>query len=118
MNIRDFLKRTYKVDRYGLQYGRPHIYCKDGFKMSVQAGRSLYCTPRTGLESGEYTTVEIGYPNREEELILNYAEAPHIPKKTVYPYVPTELVDQVIEKHGGIDEAATFGRLVSDGRNE
>ena len=27
---------------------------------------------------------------------------------TVYPYVPTNIIEQVLEKHGGIDVEKTF----------
>ena len=30
---------------------------------------------------------------------------------TVYPYVPVELIDEVISKHGGIDEDAVWGSM-------
>lgn len=64
-------------------------------------GDSLYCTPRTNLESGEYETCEVGFPNQREELLMPYAEDPETPTETVYGYVPVTLVEQIIEKHGG-----------------
>lgn len=45
--ISDFLKKTYRI-RGAIQDGRPHIFCKDGFKMSVQAGATWYCLPYNG----------------------------------------------------------------------
>ena len=96
--LKDFFQKTYKLMAGIVQIPRPHIFCKDGFKMSVQAGDSLYCTPRTNLESGEY---EVGFPNQREELLMPYAEDPETPTETVYGYVPVTLVEQIIEKHGG-----------------
>lgn len=79
------------------------VVCADGFKMSVQASETAYCTPRiTGAE--RYTSVEVGFPNRVEPLILPYAEEPETPCDTVYPRTPSELVTLVIVKHGGMVE--------------
>ena len=64
-------------------------------------GDSLYCTPRTNLESGEYETCEVGFPNQREELLMPYAEDPETPTETVYGYVPVTLVEQIIDIHGG-----------------
>lgn len=69
--------------------------------MSVQAGAGLYCEPRANLESGEYTACEVGYPSQKEELLMPYIEDPTKPTEAVYPYVPVEVIEQVIEKHGG-----------------
>ena len=77
------------------------VICKDGFTMSVQAGETQYCHPReTGAP--RYTEVEIGFPNRPEDLILEYAENGDRPTETVYAYVPAPLVTLVIAKHGGM----------------
>ena len=69
--------------------------------MSVQAGETQYCYPR---ENGadRYTEVEIGFPNRSEDLLLEYAENGDRPTETVYAYVPASLVTLVIAKHGGM----------------
>jgi hypothetical protein len=69
--------------------------------MSVQAHDGAYCTPRsTGAD--KYSEAEIGYPSEHEELILDYAENPLDPTETVYGYVPRQLVETVVAKHGGI----------------
>lgn len=70
--------------------------------MSVQAGYGIYSVP--ACDTNYYDAVEIGFPSRKEKLIMAYAENSSIPCGTVYPYVPVEIVDQVIKKHGGIDE--------------
>lgn len=76
------------------------ITCKDGFSLSVQATRGSYCSPRENL--GPWYEVEVGFPSAEPELIMSYAEQPEKPTETVYGYVPIELVEQLIELHGGI----------------
>ena len=81
------------------------IVCKDGFSMSVQVGCYLYCTPK--LDVGPWQEVEVGFPNKIETELMPYAESPNEPKDTVYPYVPAELVDSLIQKHGGFDKIET-----------
>lgn len=99
-NIKEFLKETCVIE-YGIQRTRPRIRCRDGFEMSVQAGAMLYSAPRLNLINGEYIACEIGFPNRAEELIEQYAENPRNLTSTVYAYVPVELIDEIIKKHGG-----------------
>ena len=89
----------------------PYVICKDGFTMSVQAGESLYSSPRDVAD--KYEKAEIGFPSSPESLIAKYAENGEVEGNddprlcdTVYPYVPVELIDKVIHKHGGIDEEA------------
>ena len=77
------------------------VVCSDGFTMSVQAGETPYCTPReTDAES--YTEVEVGFPNREESMLAQYAEDPNDLTGTVYAWVPRQTVVNVIAKHGGM----------------
>ena len=89
----------------------PKLVCKDGFTMSVQAGESLYSSPRDVAD--KYEQAEVGFPSSPEPLIVKYAEDWEVEGDddqhlcdTVYPYVPVELIDEVIHKHGGIDEDA------------
>ena len=37
-----------------------------------------------------------------DELIIKYAEDPDEPTGTVYGYVPVDIVQQLMDKHGGI----------------
>lgn len=99
--LKDFLCETFKQVYEGACVIRPHIYCEDGFEMSVQAGSGLYSTPREDLESGEYTACEVEFPSREEELLMPYAKDPMEPIESVYAFVPVEVIEQIIEKHGG-----------------
>ena len=75
------------------------ITCMDGFSLSVQANCGAYCEPRTN--NGPWYTVEVGFPSAEPDLIMDYAETREAPTETVYGYVPVELVEQLIEMHGG-----------------
>lgn len=78
------------------------ITCKDGFSLSVQANRGAYCTPRDN--DGPWQKVEVGFPSATPELIMEYAEDEDYPTDTVYGHVPVELVEQLVELHGGIVE--------------
>ena len=75
------------------------LKCADGFTMSVQASEIHYCSPR---ESGlnHYDSVEVGFPSQREESLMEYADDPENP--IVYGWVPVEVVDAIINAHGGL----------------
>ena len=107
MKINEFIQKYRKVKKLvpGMTSSHtPHVICKDGFKMSVQAGQSLYSTPKDVAD--DYEEAEVGYPSTEETLLTTYAEDNDNLCDTVYGYVPCSIIDEVIEKHGGIDEEA------------
>ncbi len=87
--------------KYGICH-IPHIECVDGFKMSVQIGWHAYCSPRNN--TGPYDTAEIGYPSEVQEEIMEYVEDPENPTDTVYGWVPIEIINALVDKHGGIKE--------------
>lgn len=76
--------------------------CADGFTISMQASVYTYCDPRKN--SGPYREIELGFPSESDSLIQEYAEDPDRPTDTVYPYVPADVVRQLIAKHGGVVE--------------
>ena len=79
------------------------VICADGFKMSVQAHVGAYCSPRTN-DANNYSEVEIGFPTAKEPLLMEYCEEPEDPTGAVYGYVPSQVVVNVIAKHGGMVE--------------
>lgn len=86
--INEYLNRTRKVLTLSdgtstIDDVRPHVKCKDGFIVSVQASGFHYCTPRVD-GAVEYETVELGFPNMADDLIMSYAEDPEKPTDTVY----------------------------------
>lgn len=82
----------------------PKIKCKDGFYVSIQASEGHYCFPRTN--DGPWLEFELGSPSEVDELISSYIDDPENElAKAVYGYVPSELIDKLIAKHGGIVEA-------------
>ena len=105
MTVKEFLATTIKSHKYLfsdeiIQENRPRLFCNDGFSISVQASSFHYCRPQLdGVQN--YESVELGFPSKEDELINDYAEDDNY-TETVYGYVPIEVVERLIEKHGGI----------------
>lgn len=101
--INEFLKNNYS-ENIACGYRYPNITkrveCADGFSISVQTSSYHYCAPREN-KSWPYSEVELGFPNMLDELIEDYAED-HGTTETVYRYVPIGIVNELIEKHGGI----------------
>lgn len=74
---------------------RPHIFCKDGLELSVQASSGHYCAPRED-NAEEYTHVEVLCPVLTVRSLCKYSTG------GVCAMVPVEAVDNVIKRHGGI----------------
>ena len=65
--------------------------------------------PRIIIQILESTVqVELGFPNEPDDAILEYAEDPGMPTDTVYGFVPIDLAEELIQKHGGIIKASHF----------
>ena len=96
-DFRDFLVR-YDGDRIFKR-----IELADGTTLSIQANEYAYCTPRKTFDSASYYhQFEIGFPSRAIPEIMEYAESPENPTDTVYGYVPYELIQDFINKAGGV----------------
>lgn len=105
MTVQEYLKKTRKFMQFRT---RPYIHCADGFEISVQASAIHYCIPRKD-NAKFYEKVELGFPNHKDDLIIDYAETPDKPTETVYSFVPIELVEELIQKHGGIVDTLNLG---------
>lgn len=115
--VNEFLRRAgaHKRPHWGLPV--PYVICRDGFKISVQAGQTLYCEPRQN--QGPWRKVECGYPSDIDPDLMPWAESEDDPCLTVYAYVPVEAVAAVLEKHGGIDyDAIALGLLTQPKQNQ
>jgi hypothetical protein len=78
------------------------VRCVDGFKLSVVSGEATYCSPRN--DEGPYEEVEVGFPSELPEpwsKWITYCESPESPTKTVYGYVPVDMVRALVALHGG-----------------
>lgn len=93
MDVLSYLNLTYNEnDNYQV---RNKVICKDGFEISIQGGTEFhYCKPRCKINI--YLNLELGFPSCEDELILQYKE------DDIYPFVPLNIVEKLISKHGGI----------------
>lgn len=99
MKINEFLQAYRRVE-HGMNVTRPRVACNDGYTVSVQAGWGIYSNPRE--DADHYFAVELGYPSDKDDELIPYAENEEAPLDTVYSFVPVDLVDAVLEKHGGI----------------
>ena len=109
MNLNEFFeKTTKKINGFDMLKIRPLIHCNDGFTVSVQASHTHYCSPRDN-NGRFYTSVECGFPSElPPDSWMEYAEEDKRPLKTVYAWIPVDLVEQAISEHGGIDAETTF----------
>ena len=107
-----------KIDGTKIQKTRERIKCVDGFSISIQASEYNYCAPKENGHSVIYTEVELGFPNRDDDLIKEYVEDLSKDDEdidytgSVYPYVPSHIVALMIASHGGIigGECPRLGR--------
>ena len=96
---------------------RPRVYCNDGVSLSIQAGKSKYCTPRD--DDGPYWTMEVGFIRDANGVLMAPPEswAAHSDgpfPSSIYGYVPVEMIDAFIAEHGGKKESGTIdGEVVS-----
>ncbi len=99
MTVKEYLETTFnEIDEYHV---RKAVKCADGFRVSIQGGTFFhYCRPK--LHCNQYECVELGFPSMQDDLIMEYAEDETNPTRTVYGYVPIEVVENLIQKHGGI----------------
>lgn len=100
MNFNEYFQRLKSTTKGSLV---PGIVCNDGFTVSIQASRTHYCSPRTD-DARAYESFEIGFPSGQDDVIHSYAEDQNDPTNTVYGWVPVEVIETLIEKHGGIKE--------------
>ena len=97
MNIQDYIEETFE-DNNGYCF-RERVIFKDGFSISIQGSSGHYCSPRKTQDW--YNSLELGFPSEDEPLIFKYAESNHCYTDTVYGWVPVEIVQELINKHGG-----------------
>lgn len=90
----------------------PKIYCNDGFNVSIQVHNGAYCASENGYrEFGlDWREVEWGYPSQP---LTDKKYNPEDPDGTsVGGYVPIEVMEELIEQHGGIDLKTTLEKYL------
>lgn len=113
MTVSEYLQITYDYyHQQGIIFGvRDRVFCSDGFSISIQGSNVTYCQPQENR--GDYTHLELGFPESAEPLISDWAEDKNDLTGTVYPFVPIGIIEEVIQKHGGIDLYRTFQNYTS-----
>lgn len=108
-NLNELLNagREYKEHRYNSSTGgmrsfahaqNKRIHCNDGYNVSIQCQETSYCSPRTTFETVElYNSFELGFPSSHDSILDEYRD------NDIYAYVPREVVEQLLELHGGAD---------------
>lgn len=81
------------------------IECLDGFHISVQGHRGAYSSPRIN-GADHYYQVECGYPSIPVPELAEWKDGEKENRgsdtESVYGYVPTTVVAELLNKHGGI----------------
>lgn len=102
-------------DNYkNLYFYIPRIYCNDGFDISIQVHHGAYCASENGArEFGlDWQMVEWGYPS--EPLTDEKYNLEDEYGTSVGGYVPIEVMEELIEQHGGIDLKTTLEKYLSN----
>ena len=110
--INTYLKKTTSflhTPNFKSQNVRKPVECVDGFKLSIQASKDHYCSPRMDGNLVEYyTQVEIGFPSEPipdtveiDGTILDFAYH-RDGGGDIYAYIPVWMVEALILYHGGI----------------
>lgn len=114
-SLRRFLK-TFHIFNPHLDFRRsvikPHLVLEDGTRLSVQASETHYCKPRN--EAGRYYKVEVA-STEKHELLEEHMDGPP-PQMSgemcyLYAYVPTEKVEEVIRRRGGVKKVSLPVRI-------
>lgn len=124
ITLEEFLEAT---NRYNPQYllpvsiyqdERPIVVCNDGFRLSIQASKYHLCTPLKNNRT-DYTTFELSMlseeiPELEEFKIYDNGPLNRFDTQT-YGFVPREIVEEILEEHGGINKELTLKPMKLDG---
>ena len=76
----------------------PRAIMADGFEISIQASEAHHCSPRKTY-FGPYISYELGYPSSDDDLLHEYEDGFD---DGTFSYVPANVVEALVEKHGGI----------------
>lgn len=87
----------------------PRVYCKDGFNISIQICQSSFSGSENGIRKFgiDWKLVEWGFPSQPidaEKYMCDGSETTN----SIGAYVQIELMEELIEEHGGIDLQTTL----------
>ena len=104
------LERDYNNNYFYL----PRIRCNDGFSISIQVNNGNYCASENGTRQFGFNWVEVewGFPSKEIDAVKYNAEDEGNTTNTVGGYVDINLIDELIEEHGGLNLEDTLKGLV------
>jgi hypothetical protein len=106
-----------------MSYDNQYFYCpkvvaKDGFSVSMQINNGNYCESINGYGTLGHTitSVEFGFPSMNEEMMFQYSEEwggyddtdKEFDVTNTVGRIPVSVMEEVFEKHGGIDWEATI----------
>lgn len=109
ITLSDYLKLSQGEDNIP----RPLVRCNDGFSLYISAGQNARSEPDVELsDTTRYEEVEVSYPSEADPVLKKFAdEYLYLTgdlTDSVFPYMPVELVEEMLESHGGIDAEKTF----------
>lgn len=84
------------------------IILADGGVMSIQASEFHYCQPRRNLDSyADYECFEVGFPSKHYPELDPYQDifTSDDPTDSVYGWVPKEVIEEIINRAGGVSGA-------------
>ena len=97
----------------------PRIHCKDGFNISIQVNKGNYCASENGVRTfgTDWKLVEWGFPSEQIDAEKYNAENLFYEEdidttQSVGGYVEIELMDALLQEHGGIDLQATLTKAI------
>jgi len=94
-------KNQVDTGKYSSEHGAEDLVCADGFSMSVQASEGHYCTPKRNFAPC-YSHFEVGYPSKYQSELTRYKQGRGKATESVYAYVPVEVLESLVYKHGGV----------------
>ena len=109
------MEETYNSTHFLL----PRIHCKDGFTISIQVNKGNYCASENGVHTfgTDWRLFEWGFPSEQIDAEKYHAEENFYEEEidttqTVGGYVEIELMDTLLQEHGGIDLQATLTNAI------
>ena len=109
------MEETYNSTHFSL----PRIHCKDGFNISIQVSNGNNCANENSVRTfgTNWELVEWCFPSEHIDAkkynAENYLEEEEIDTtQTVGGYVEIELMDTLLQEHGGIDLQATLTKAM------